>query len=89
MNRNTERFSWNRRDPDREKNIPKNFEDVIVLLQSRLNVHREWLEWFQNGNPSEVEVASAAGVGCEESQQYYIAQYEAAIRILVSLKTRI
>lgn len=79
--KNKDRFSWSRVKPT-ERAIPETMDDVILLLESRLDVHQDWLDWFRAGDPNETAMASSAGVGTAESQEYYIAQYRAAIAII-------
>jgi hypothetical protein len=76
-----DRFSWSRVKPT-ERTIPETLEDVVLLLESRMEVHQDWLDWFRAGDPTETARASAEGVGTAESQEYYIAQYRAAIKII-------
>lgn len=76
-----DRFSWSRVKPT-ERAIPETLEEVILLLESRMEVHQDWLDWFKSGEAAEVQEAMKAGVGTIESQEYYIAQYRAAIALI-------
>ncbi len=82
---NKDRFSWSRLKPG-ERAIPQTLDEVILLLESRMEVHQDWLDWFRSGDAKEVQAAMEAGVGTIESQEYYINQYRASIDILRAVK---
>ena len=60
--------------------LPKTTADVVALLQRRIEIHRRWRDWLAD-NPGEAD----ASAGTAQSNQRYIDQYEAAIKVVEGL----
>jgi len=69
---------------DLDYHIPKTLDEVIDLLNRRIEVHIKWRDFCLEGSP-EAKSCEKHGVGTAESHQRYINQYQASISILESL----
>ena len=58
--------------------IPETGDEVILLLQRRIEVHSHWRDYSIDGS-DHAKACEEHGVGNAESHQRYIDQYEGAI----------
>lgn len=64
-----------------DSRIPVTADEVVKLLQRRIEVHARWRDALLRGDPGALE-SSKHGVGTVQSHQTYIDQYDAAIAII-------
>lgn len=65
----------------RDHHIPQTPDEVVALLERRIEVHA-W--WRDNGTKD----AEKAGVGTPASHQAYISQYRGAITVIRGMQER-
>ncbi|MER8941306.1 hypothetical protein NKH82_17625 [Mesorhizobium sp. M0915] len=64
---------------------PETLEDIWRVLRRRIEVHQQWADYLRdNPNDPYAKQAIATGIGEAEKHLRYIAQYEAAIKLIAA-----
>lgn len=64
-----------------DRQIPQTIDEVISLLDRRIEVHLWWRDYCLDGS-DRAKSCEDHGVGTAESHQRYIDQYEGALIVL-------
>ncbi len=67
-----------------DSRVPESIDDVIALLERRIEVHEQWCDWIAESGSNRLS-AQRSGVGSIETHTVYIEQYLASIALLEGL----